>query len=262
MISTAERRQDHICTRCRGDVLVDGDGEAKCWQCGREPGWERRLPPPQLDSLAQAKLAPKPSPEAAAVDFEYWAALLAAARLDLARPDVILPDPDGDATPDAEETREPSQTVEVRAAPDLPAAAAVIPSNASISVNASTSNSVNRANRVNAVNLNNTVNLDEAELAAATSQQPKEPPGITRQQGAYRTAIPADSPFTDNRQFSWLAWQEAFRQDPDTAPAVNRKARMRRPGKPRQLRPQGPHEGPPGSPGATWQQGRLALEWQ
>ena len=171
--------------------------------------------------------------------------------MDLARPDVILPDPYGDATPDAdtEESREPSQTVEVRVVPDLATAAAV---NASInnSVNASISNSVN------------TVNLDEAELAAATSQQPKAPPGITRQQGAYRTAIPADSPFTDNRQFSWLAWQEAFRQDPDTAPAVNRKARMRRPGKPRQLRPQGPHEGPPGSPGATWQQGRLALEWQ
>ena len=99
MISTAERRQDHICTRCRGDVLVDGDGEAKCWQCGRQPGWERRLPPPQLDSLARATPAPRPSPEAAAVDFEYWAALLAAARLDLARPDVILPDPYGDATP-------------------------------------------------------------------------------------------------------------------------------------------------------------------
>ena len=137
--------------------------------------------------------------------------------------------------------------MEVRVAPDRSAAAAV---NASNSVNASISNSVN------------VVNLDEAELAAATSRQLQEPAGITRQQGAYRTAIPADSPFTDNRQFSWLAWQEAFRQDPDTAPAVNRKARMRRPGKPRGTRPQGPREGPPGSPGATWQQGRLALEWQ
>ena len=121
MISTAERGQDRICTRCRGDVLVDGDGEAKCWQCGREPGWERRLPPPQLDPLSRATPAPKPSPKSARADFEYWAALLAAARLDLARPDVILPDPDGDATPDAdtEETREPSQAVEVRVVPDL-----------------------------------------------------------------------------------------------------------------------------------------------
>ena len=156
MISTAERGQDRICTRCRGDVLVDGDGEAKCWQCGREPGWERRLPPPQLDPLSRATPAPKPSPKSARADFEYWAALLAAARLDLARPDVILPDPDGDATPDAdtEETKEPSQAVEVRVVPDLATAAAV---NASNSVNASISNSVNA------------VNLDEAELAAATA---------------------------------------------------------------------------------------------
>ena len=137
MIITAERGQDRICTRCRGDVLVDGDGETRCWQCGREPGWERRPPPPRLDPLARGAPAPKPSPESARADFEYWADLLAAARLDLARPDVILPDPDGDATPDAdnEEDMEPSQTVEIRAA-------AVNPSSASISTNVNRMNSV------------------------------------------------------------------------------------------------------------------------
>ena len=220
MIITAERGRDRICTRCRGDVLVDGDGEARCWQCGREPGWERRPPPPRLDPLARGAPAPKPSAESARADFEYWADLLAAARLDLARPDVILPDPDGDT----EETSEPSQTVEVKAATDPAAAAAVNP--------------------------------DEAELAAATLGPPEEPSGTPRQQDANRTVVPANSPF------SWLAWQEAFRLDPDTSPAVTGKARTRRPGKLLQPRPQGQYEGPPGSSGATWQQGRLVLEWQ
>ena len=258
MIITAERGQDRICTRCRGDVLVDGDGEARCWQCGREPGWERRPPPPRLDPLARGTQAPKPSAESARADFEYWADLLAAARLDLARPDVILPDPDGDATPDAdnEEDMEPSQTVEIRAATNPAAVAVVNPGNASNS---------NSVNRMNAVSVNNTVtavNPGEAELAAATSGQPQEPSGITRQQGANRTAVPANSPFTGNGLFSWLAWQEAFRQGPDTAPAMSRKARTRRPGKPRLPRPQGTHEVSPGRPGATWQQGRLILEWE
>ena len=261
MIITAERGQDRICTRCRGDVLVDGDGEARCWQCGREPGWDRRPPPPRLDPLARGAPAPKPSPESARADFEYWATLLAAARLDLARPDVILPDPDGDATPDAdnEQDLEPSQTVEIRAATNPAAVAAVNPGNASVSNNV---NRGNNMNSVNVVNLNNAVNPDETELAAATSGQPEEPSGIPRQQGADSTAIPANSPFTGSGQFNWLAWQEAFRLAPDTAPAVSRKAKMSRPGKPPQPRPQGPHEVPPGRPGATCQQGRLLLKWQ
>ena len=202
-----------------------------------------------------------PRPSQARADFEYWADLLAAARLDLTRPDVILPDPDGDATPDADndEDMEPSQTVEIRAATNPAAAAAVNPGNAGIS------NNVNRGknvNSVNVVNLNNAGNPDEADLAAATSRQPEETSGTPRQQGADSTAIPANSPFTGNGQFNWLAWQEAFRLAPDTAPAVTRKARTRRTGKPRLPRPQGPHEVPPGSHGATRQQGRLLLKWQ
>ena len=212
--------------------MVDGYGKAKCWQRRREPGWERRLPPPQLHPLARTKSASEALFKSALADFEYWAALLAATRLDPSRPDAILPGSNGDATPDAgtEETREPSQTVEVSVAPGLAAAAAV--------------------------------NLDEAELTEATSRQPEEPSGITRQRGADRTVIPANSLFTDSRQFSWPAWQEAFRKDPETVPVVSRKARMRHSRKPRQPRPQEPDEGPPGSPGATWQQGLLALEWQ
>ena len=34
------------CPRCGGPVMLDGDGDARCWTCGRCPAWPPRPPTP------------------------------------------------------------------------------------------------------------------------------------------------------------------------------------------------------------------------